>query len=148
MRLELQERTDRAIRVLRTLGASPDAWTKSRDLAVAAGTTPAFLAQVVRPLVRRGWVVSAPGSRGGYRAAPGLDAVSVLDVVEAIEGPTSDDRCVLRHGTCRPEHPCALHEPWTRARTALLAELAAAPVLEATTGSPPVPSPSTEAGAP
>lgn len=76
------------------------------------------------PLVARGWVQSGPGPAGGYLAAIDLGEINVLEVIEAVEGPTDSGQCVLEERTCLRSGPCALHEPWSRARSQLLAELA------------------------
>jgi len=80
------------------------------------------------PLVTRGWVESGPGPAGGYLAAVDLGEINVLEVIEAVEGPTDAGRCVLEDRTCLHSGPCVLHQPWSRARSQLLAELAATPL--------------------
>ncbi|MEQ8716341.1 MAG: Rrf2 family transcriptional regulator [Acidimicrobiales bacterium] len=124
MRLEITRRADLATRALIALAGS-DRRFKSSDLAAVVGTTRGFLAHAMTPLVSRGWVSSEPGPTGGYAIAVDLDDVSVLDVIEAIEGPTDTGRCVLEDRPCANEGPCALHTPWMRARAQLLNELAA-----------------------
>lgn len=99
---------------------------KASDLAVELGTTSGFLAQVVTPLVRAGWVASVPGPTGGYVATTA--DLSALDVIEAVDGPTNDGRCVVADGACDPTRPCTLHGAWSTARTSLLDSLAATPV--------------------
>lgn len=122
MRLELTRSTDLAMRAL-TEAAGRTEPVKLADLAALVGTTPAFLAKIARPLVSRGWLESTPGPRGGY--SPGhLAGVTVLDVIEAVEGPTETGKCVLRGGPCGGVDTCSLHDPWTEARAALLQALA------------------------
>lgn len=115
------------MRALQTLGASTGRM-KGPVLAEALGSTPGFVAQVVTPLVRKGWVRSDPGPSGGYSLAVALDAVSVLAVIEAIEGPSATGRCVLADRPCNEIGTCALHVPWLSAWSQLLGELAATPV--------------------
>jgi len=135
MRLELTKRTELALRALRILDTTP-ARIKGADLADQIDSTAAFVPQVLGPLVRCGWVSSEPGPLGGYQLATALTDVAVLDLIEAIEGPTETGTCVLVGTQCSPSAPCALHEPWTRARAALMAELAATSIDEVN-GSPP-----------
>ena len=115
------------MRALRTLVAS-DTLHKGNELAQALDTSAGFLAHVVSPLTRAGWVRSVPGPRGGYRATGAAAAVSVLQLVEAVEGPVEADRCVLREQECPAAVPCALHDAWVPARDALVERLAATPV--------------------
>lgn len=123
----------RAMRALARSGGT----RKGDALASTVGTTPAFLAQALTPLVRSGWIRSDPGPKGGYRLLPESSRLSVLDLVEAIEGPTADGRCVLSAGSCTQvtrAWPCAMHDAWAKARRSLLAELAAVTVLERARG--------------
>jgi Rrf2 family protein len=108
---------------------------KSSELAELVGTTSGFLSQAMTPLVAQGWVRSDPGPTGGYVALVELDAVSVLDVIEAVEGPTHTGRCVLEDRPCSGGEMCALHVPWSRARDHLLAELASTPLSTLGSGS-------------
>jgi Rrf2 family iron-sulfur cluster assembly transcriptional regulator len=127
MRLEVTRKADLATRVLLELSGRGTR-AKSAELADAVGTTPGFLTQVVAPLAVRGWVDSEPGPTGGYRATVALGDVSVLDVIEAVEGPSESGRCVLEDRPCAGGDQCALHVPWSRARAQLVAELACTPL--------------------
>lgn len=132
MRLEITRRADLAVRALVAL-ADHDGRMKGAELADAVGATSGFLPQAVQPLVRAGWVASDPGPTGGYRAVVALDDVTVLDVVEAVEGPTDQGRCVVTGGACAVEGTCAMHTAWARARDVLLETLGGLP-LSAVTG--------------
>jgi Rrf2 family protein len=122
MRLEVTRRADLAVQALVRLGRSGERH-KAGSLAEALDTTAGFIPQVLGPLVERGWVRSEPGPRGGYMAAVDLEKVTVLEVVEAVDGPTDVGRCVVEGRPCRADRPCSLHGAWSRARQALLAEL-------------------------
>lgn len=127
MRLAITRRADLATSALLEL-ARLGRRVKAGELAKAIGTTPGFLSQAMTPLAAKGWVRSEPGPTGGYSIAVDLDDVSVLDVIEAIEGPSESGRCVLEDRPCSEENPCVLHQPWQRARRLLLSELAASPL--------------------
>ncbi|HKZ29057.1 MAG TPA: Rrf2 family transcriptional regulator [Acidimicrobiia bacterium] len=121
MRLEITRKADLAIRAVQALRDGVQ--RKGADLAEVIGTTPQFIAQVMKPLVRQGWVTSEPGPIGGYSLRSDPEDISLLGLIEVIEGPTVDGRCVLRGIPCPPFEPCVLHDAWTRARNALLDEL-------------------------
>jgi Rrf2 family iron-sulfur cluster assembly transcriptional regulator len=127
VRLEITRRADLAVRAL--LALADGRKLKASGLAEALGTTPAFVPQVLGPLVKSGWVRSDPGPTGGYSLVVGLDSLNVLEVVEAIDGPTESGRCVVEDRPCsRDGQVCVLHEPWARARGQLTASLRATPV--------------------
>jgi Rrf2 family protein len=54
---------------------------------------PAYLNKQLQALVRAGILTSVPGPRGGFRLARDPDAISLLDIVAAIEGPEELFRC-------------------------------------------------------
>ena len=103
---------------------------KGPDLAERIGTTPGFVSQVLTPLVQAGWVASDPGPTGGYSLTVDLTEVSVLAVIEAVEGPTDSGRCVLINRPCTETGSCAMHVPWQRARESLMRELAAVSIAD------------------
>ncbi len=122
MRLEITQRADLAVRALVALADAP-ARLKSTELADTLGTTAGFVPQVMGPLVRAGWVRSVPGPTGGYELVGDLDTLSVLEVVELIEGPTETGRCVVAERMCDASEPCVLHVAWARARAELRTSL-------------------------
>jgi Rrf2 family protein len=127
MRLEVTRRTDLATRALVALATSGGR-RKASELAAALDASPGFLSQAMTPLVNRGWVRSEPGRSGGYSATVSLDELSVLDVVEAVEGRTDVARCVLEDRACAGGAVCALHNAWAQARAHLLRDLAETPL--------------------
>lgn len=134
MRLTVTRKSDLAIRAIRRL-AERGTSVSGDELAAWIGTTRAFLPQVMAPLTRARWVRSTPGPRGGYRLGAPLTTVSVLDVLEAVEGQVDTTGCVLEPTRdCAatrpvPSVPCAVHDSWLAARSALLTELARRPVV-------------------
>jgi Rrf2 family iron-sulfur cluster assembly transcriptional regulator len=127
VRLELTRKSDVAVRLLVELDRRKQL-VKASALAGLVGTTAGHLPHVVAPLQRRGWVESEPGPQGGYRLSASLGEITVLDVIESVEGLPDPGRCVLRDGPCLPNGPCALHDAWRRAREALMQDLARTPV--------------------
>lgn len=132
MRLEITRRSDLATRSLVALASTEfeGRRTKAADLAALVGTTPGFLSQAMTPLVDRGWVRSEPGPTGGYAVVVDLADISVLEVIEAVEGSTDVTLCVLQKRPCLAAETCALHEPWTVARRLLLSSLSATSLAE------------------
>lgn len=127
MRLELSRRTDLALRALRLLEQHGGRMART-ELAEAIGTSPDFAAKTLGPLVHAGWIASEPGRRGGYELATDLEERSILELIVLTEGTPPEDRCVLQGGPCLADGPCALHEAWTSARTALFERLDQTPV--------------------
>ena len=124
----MTKKSDLALKSLRCINDSNDDLVAGKWLAEKLGITTHYLPQVLSPLVKAGWVTSTPGPRGGYKLVVSLDDISVLDVIEAIEGRIQDQGCVQRGIPCPDFDLCALHAPWQKARDAMLDELANASV--------------------
>lgn len=127
MRLEVTRSSDLAARAL-VLLSTAESRRKGSTLAADLDSTAGYLSQVMTPLVRAGWVRSDPGPSGGYSLATDLDTISVLDVIEAVEGPTDDGQCVLQNRACGESGTCTLHDAWSNARSQLVSKLASTPM--------------------
>ncbi|MEM6475566.1 MAG: Rrf2 family transcriptional regulator [Pseudomonadota bacterium] len=82
----------------------------------------AYLAKQMQLLRRAGIVESVRGNRGGYRLARPVDAISLLDIVRAIEGPMPAFRCteIRQNGPCglKPKdckRPCEVASAFAKA---------------------------------
>lgn len=122
MRLTIMKRTDIALRTLLLLEAAPGL-RQASELAKGVGSTTQYIPQVLNPMVRARWIASEPGPRGGYRLTTDLTQRTLLELIELIEGPVDDGRCVLESTTCTEADPCALHHAWTWARGGLVERL-------------------------
>ena len=115
------------------VGASPRP-ASSRDLAELQGVSPSFLAKIFPKLEKAGIVTATEGVRGGYRLARPAEEISVLDVVDAIEGdkPLFDcqqirGRCVVFGGSppaWSTDGVCVIHAVMLRAEKSMRRELA------------------------
>jgi len=123
--MELSRRTDLALQALRALG---EGFSSADSLAEAIGTTTGYLPHVMAPLIHSGWVKSTRGPNGGYRLDTAIDALTMRDVVVAIEGPIEATGCVLRGGPCPGNEACALHPAWEQVKGAIDKELSRLPV--------------------
>lgn len=130
MRLELHKRTELALLAMEEL-CGREIRVAGHDLADAVGTTRQYLPQVMMPLVKAQWVTSTPGPHGGYQIQVDIDDVSLLELVEAMEGPTDNAVCVLTGDACPRDELCAMHGAWKQAKAALLNELSKMSVADA-----------------
>lgn len=126
MRLELGRRADYAIRASLDLATHHDdgGLRKARAIADEMEIPGSYVPQILAELVRAHVVTSVAGRDGGYRLAAEPSAISLLSVVEAVDGEAVSTACVLRGGPCRWDDVCAVHVPWARAQYALLDSLA------------------------
>lgn len=126
--------TEYGLHCLLVLAEPLAAPASSRDLAELQGVSPSFLAKIFPKLEKAGIVSASEGIRGGYRLARAPHQISVLEVVDAIEGSKSlfdcqqvRDRCVLFKGappSWMSSGVCGIHAVMLRAEKRMREELA------------------------
>lgn len=67
-----------------------------------------FLAKIFQSLVRAGLVQSVRGTGGGFRLARAAAEITVLDIIEGVEGPIALQRCLEEKPDCVHMTHCAL----------------------------------------
>jgi len=125
--VQITRAADYAVRVsiyLATL--SPGIKAQRAELATATGAPSSFLSKVLQRLVQTGLVSSSRGARGGFELAWGRKDLTVLHVVEAIEGRTQLNLCLSDGPTCDRKTWCPGHPVWREAQNALLQVLGGA----------------------
>jgi Rrf2 family iron-sulfur cluster assembly transcriptional regulator len=131
MRLELTKRGDYAVRAMLALTReSGNGLLSARRIADAMSIPVRFLPQVLADLQRAGLVEAAAGRAGGYRLARPAVAISLLDVIEAVEGDTRRRDCVLRGGPCGVDGTCDVHDVFFAGQEALRGTFAASTLAE------------------
>lgn len=125
MNMTLSKRGDYVMRAAISLARAfaDNSPRKIREVVADTEVPTTFASQILADLVRAGLAVSKAGREGGYRLSRPPAEISVLEVVEAAEGPLRSERCALGDGPCRWEAVCPLHETWSEATVALRALL-------------------------
>jgi Rrf2 family protein len=125
MDLALTRRGDYAVRAALCLAKRSDGrYLKIREVVASMGLPPSYTPQVLKLLAEAGIAEARAGRDGGYRLTRAPAAVSLLEVVEAADGPFRLERCILRGGPCHWEQACAVHAAWSAAVLACRASLA------------------------
>lgn len=117
MRLELTKRGDYAVRAMLTLARPGMGQLTAAALADATAIPPNYVVQVMGDLVRAQLVANRRGRRGGYTLARPPSEVTLLAVVEAVEGESRRRTCVMRGGPCGGGGVvCAVHDAFATAQ--------------------------------
>ena len=76
-----------------------------------------FLSKSLQKLVHAGILVSQRGAAGGVALAKPSSEITLISIIEAVDGTTFFDACILGIGDCEAEKPCSLHEQWDKWRS-------------------------------
>ncbi len=86
---------------------------------------PSFLAKIVSQLSVAGMVQTSRGARGGVSLAREPKDITLLEVVEAIDGPITLNECVSDPSVCSFGDDCPVHSVWCGVQEKLVRELSA-----------------------
>ena len=133
MQLSLKRKGDYAVRAMISVGRHYGSGLRqARQIATEMHIPYKTLTLILAGLVAEGLLAATHGPRGGYRLARDPDEITLLDIVEAAEGPATLDHCVLRDGPCDWKDTCPVHDTWARTQAALIRELASTSLAEIT----------------
>lgn len=83
-----------------------------------------FLAKIFRQLVEGGILISAKGPGGGFSLARPAHEITLLNIIEAVDGQSRTDSCVVGLSRCDDTMPCPQHDLFKPIRQRLKAYLA------------------------
>lgn len=122
--MQVTARTDYAVRAMVQLAGG----AASRGaIAAAQSIPPKFLESILLRLREEGLLVATRGTAGGYALAREADAITIADVVRAVDGPLAAVRGLPPEDTEYPGSAAALRDVWVALRASMRQ------VLEATT---------------
>jgi Rrf2 family protein len=122
--LRLSKKTDYALMAMRHLAAKGGQSSASvREIAASYGIPGELLAKVLQNLARKRLLVSQQGINGGYHLARPAEAISVADVIQAVDGRLSLTACTEQDDRCEQYATCSVRDPLWRIRTEILKAL-------------------------
>ena len=124
--MQITRQADYAVRAMLYLAQlGPDQRASTSQIAEEKQIPPSFLAKIVSQLSVAGLLQTSRGARGGVTLARSAAEISLLDVVEAIDGPILLNDCVSDHSACSFGSSCAIKPVWCDAQQELVARLGA-----------------------
>ena len=119
--MQITRASDYAVRVMIHLaGLPPSSTVQQSELSKTTGVSGHFLSKVLQQLVRARLIRSQRGSGGGYSLSVAASSVSLLDVVQAMEGPVRLNQCIEESSPCDRKSWCPAHRVWAEAQAAIV----------------------------
>ncbi|WP_427928129.1 RrF2 family transcriptional regulator [Agrobacterium cavarae] len=130
--MKMSDGVEQAIHSVAMLASlSPDGVLSAAALAEFHGVSTSYLLKHLQSLSGAGILSTMPGPKGGYRLAKEPEAITLLDIVLAVEGPAPAFRCAeIRQRGPNPlpdryfSKPCGINAAMLKAERAYRAELA------------------------
>jgi Rrf2 family iron-sulfur cluster assembly transcriptional regulator len=110
-----------AIRAFVYLAAAPPGkFTMVKQIAEESEIPPHFLAKILQQLARKGMLRSSKGPTGGFSLRQPPQEISLLDVVDAVDGLADYNRCLGGMTDCNDQMACGLHDSWKALRSRII----------------------------
>ncbi len=122
--MQITRQADYALRAMLYLAhLAPNERAATSQIAEAKQIPPSFLAKIISQLSIAGLIHTSRGARGGVSLARKPENISLLDVVEAIDGPITLNECTQDPSTCVFGDSCPIHDVWCETQAELVRKL-------------------------
>jgi Rrf2 family protein len=122
--MQITRQADYALRAMLYLAQlEPTQRAATSQIAEEQHIPPSFLAKIISQLSIAGLIHTSRGARGGVSLARQPEEVTVLEVVEAIDGPISLNECTHSSGACAFGETCPLRPLWCETQAELVQRL-------------------------
>lgn len=114
--MEITRETDYAIRCVLYLSRKRGTVTMVDEISREMCIPKSFLAKILQKLTKSSLVKSYRGVKGGFEVARSPREISLLDVIECIQGPVGMNKCAVDKKACGLSGSCSVHPIWVEAR--------------------------------
>jgi Rrf2 family iron-sulfur cluster assembly transcriptional regulator len=75
-----------------------------------------FLSKILQILVKKNLLVSTKGPSGGFRLKREPEEISLIEIIDAIDGMDVFTKCGIGFKQCNDDNPCPIHEDYKKVR--------------------------------
>lgn len=121
--MQITRQADYAVRAVLHLARNNEQRIATSMIAEEQRIPPSFLAKIISQLSIAGLLHTSRGARGGVTLAREAKDITLLEVIEAIDGPIQLNECVGDNGSCSFDDDCPLRPVWCDAQEELVGRL-------------------------
>jgi Rrf2 family protein len=110
-----------AIRAFVYLASVPDGkYAMAKQIAQQTEIPAHFLAKILQQLARKGFLRSSKGPTGGFTLRRPANEITLIDLVDAVDGLSDYQRCISGLADCNDSAPCGLHDSWKALKSRII----------------------------
>jgi Rrf2 family transcriptional regulator, iron-sulfur cluster assembly transcription factor len=110
-----------AIRAFVQLASVPEGkYAMVKQIAEDATIPSHFLAKILQQLARKGFLRSSKGPTGGFSLRIPAPDISLIMIVDAVDGLADYERCPAGLAECSDQAPCGMHDSWKALRSRIM----------------------------
>lgn len=117
--MRITNQSEYAIRAIVEISKDPQAVYTPASLYEKIEVPKIFLAKILQKLAKKGILSSSRGTKGGFRLGKKLEEITILDIVEAVDGKFELNKCLLDSYDCSRKPRCPVHPIWAEAQETL-----------------------------
>ncbi len=122
--MQITRQADYALRAMLYLAQNNnERLASTSQIAEVKKIPPSFLAKIISQLSIAGLIQTSRGAHGGVKLARDPEEITLLEVVEAIDGPISLNECTNNPESCPFGEDCPLHQIWCETQAELIEKL-------------------------
>jgi Rrf2 family protein len=121
--MQLSRAVEHGVRSMQYL-ASREGVVHGDEIAARMGIPVSFLRKILQRLASSGLVRSHRGFAGGFSLARNADDITLLQIIEAVDGEVFLSPCLKGDSDCVLDHNCSLQRAWASGQKALRQTLA------------------------
>jgi Rrf2 family protein len=107
---------DYAVRCVLFLSQEEGRVVNAKEISGSMTVSKSFLAKILQRLSKSGIVRSTQGIAGGFELAKKCASINLLEVIEAVQGPTAVNVCAVDKQNCDQSSTCPVHPVWVELR--------------------------------
>ena len=92
------------------LYASPEKKKGLKEISAELDIPQPFLGKILQVLSRQQILESSKGPHGGFNLKKAAIDISLMEIVDIIDGTDAFNQCLIRTSSCKNDVPCSLHD--------------------------------------
>lgn len=116
----LTRTSEYALKILSYMATTEEDLFSAKLLYENLGIPKRYLGRLLTDLTKKGLISSTRGRNGGYIFSKKLEDIHLSDIIDAVEGFDSFDRCIVGKYQCELNNPCPMHAIWAESKEKIL----------------------------
>jgi FeS assembly SUF system regulator len=110
--LKISKIADYAVVVMVYMAKHYNLSYNARDIAEGTRIALPTVSKILKMMVRKGLLLSQRGAKGGYSLVREANTISMVEILEAVDGSFGMTDCTFKKGVCALEPVCSITSNW------------------------------------
>ncbi len=121
--MNLSKTSKYAFRILGHMAKDEKALYSAQQLHKDIEVPERYLRRLLTDLSKSGFIKSIQGRQGGFTFARDISKITLIEIVDAIDGINSIDGCILGYESCAFNYSCPMHDIWEETKRKVIETL-------------------------